>query len=266
MKKQLCAVALLTTTALTATVQADDFTYLSGGLSFNKSGFISKANKIIDDLELPNKQKEAIKSKNSTAGFYLNGSVGFENNVFVEARVQNSKALSNYLLGVGYHYPVMQQVDVYGLVGVSKRSVDITPTLKSATAVAVSSVASSEEVAALLLATGSSTLQLQSILVDVLDVLPKEIVATYQDSIKPTVEIGVKARLNDSTGVQVAYRFAQFGKETHFTEKQNLHEGRIVGYYKVNDTLAVEAGYTYNSYAKAKVKDHMGQVGLRYTF
>lgn len=259
MKKQLCAVALLTTTALTATVQADDFTYLSGGLSLNKSGFLSDINKAIDNHKLPtDKQKEALKSKNSGAGFYLNGSVGFENNVFVEGRVQNSKVLSNYLLGVGYHYPVMQQVDVYGLLGVSKRIVNITPIRKL---VYVDYLKQT-------VAAGLITAKKANDVIDTDKLIlnsPKECVETYQDKIQPTVEIGVKARLNDLAGVQVAYRFAKFGKVDNI-KKQNLHEGRIVGYYKVTDTLAVEAGYTYNSYATAKVKDHMGQVGLRYTF
>lgn len=245
MKKQLCAVALLTTTALTATVQADDFTFLSGGVSINKSGIVSDQNKIIDNSSFTDKQKENMKSKNGTAGFYLNGSVGFENNVFVEGRLQNSNPLSNYLLGVGYHYPVMQQVDVYGLVGMSKRTIDFSPVIKTVFV---------------------ETAQEAGIPIENDAKFPKEFLITYQDSIKPTAEIGVKARLNDLAGVQVAYRFAQFGKKIVFTEKENLHEGRIGGYYKVTDTLAIEAGYTYSSYAKSKFKDHMGQVGLRYTF
>ncbi len=256
MKKQLCAVALLT--ALTATAQADDFTSLSVGLSLNKSGLLSDANKAIDNYKLPtDKQKKGLKAKDSGAGFYLNGSVGFEDNFFVEGRVQNSKALSNYLLGVGGHYPLGQKVDFYVLLGMSKRDVNVT----SVTGVGYLHKAENS------LATGQMTAQeVDAFINDLILESPKEMVLTYQDKIQPTVEIGVKARLNDLAGVQVAYRFAQFGKETNFIKKQNLHEGRIVGYYKVTDTLALEAGYTYNSYSKSKFKDHMGQVGLRYTF
>ncbi|WP_253306857.1 porin family protein [unidentified bacterial endosymbiont] len=258
MKKQLCAVALITTAALGANVQADDFTYLSVGLSLDKSGFLSDTNKTIDNHKLPtDKQKEGLKAKDSGAGFYLNGSVGFENNFFAEGRIQNSKAFSNYLLGVGYHYPLGQKVDFYGLLGMSKRDFNVTP-LK---------VLSNLHFFENLLATGKITEQQADASINALSLeSPKELVSIYQDKIQPTVEIGVKARLNDLAGVQVAYRFSQFGKETIFTEKENLHEGRIVGYYKVTDTLALEAGYTYNSFSKGTFKDHRGQVGLRYIF
>jgi opacity protein-like surface antigen len=248
MKKQLCAVALLATTALTATAQADDFTYLSGGAVFNKQGFIADGNKQFrDSSSLSAQQKKDLPLKANGLGFYLNGSYGFENNMFVEGRLQNSRQLSSYLLGVGYHYPVTQQVDVYGLVGVSKRHLEI---FKLTSATAQNPIIPTEQ--------GESVM--------------------LQDKIQPTAELGVKASLNDLAGVQIAYRFSQFGGkhgrlggENEIFEKQGLHEGRVVGYYKVTDTLALEAGYTYNVYAKAKfndkkLKDHTGQLGLRCVF
>lgn len=263
MKKQLCAVALLTTTALTATAQADDFTYLSGGLLYNQQGSLANLNEQAE-TELPGGgkltsiEKEENKQKTSGVGYYLNGSVGFENQVFVEGRIHHSRLLHQALLGVGYHYPIMQQVDVYGLVGLSQRSI----ATRENQAVPIND--SSNKL------TGYDHQQ--------------EFTANYSDKLKPTIELGCKANFNEVAGVRVAYRFAQFGDKNKLNgapdEKSgkstkistNLHEGHIGGYYKISDNLAAEAGYTYTTSLKGSLikdktsKDHAGTVGLRYTF
>lgn len=263
MKKQLCAVALLTTTALTATAQADDFTYLSGGLLYNKQGLLAASNKVVEEHKNLSKiVKESFKQKTNSVGYYLNGSVGFDNQVFVEGRIHHSRLLHQALLGVGYHYPIMQQVDVYGLVGVSQRTIAFL------------------ENRAEMFEDNSAKLSFKQ---------HQEITENYSDSLRPTIEVGLKAQFNELAGVRVAYRFAQFG-DTHklaevlpVKDKENykvsktLHEGRIDGYYKLSDNLAAEAGYTYTMSLKGAftnkvdtkgkmLKDHVGTIGLRYTF
>lgn len=264
MKKQLCAVALLTTTALTATAQADDFTYLSGGLLYNKQGLLAEFNKVFEENKKFSKiQKESLKQKTNSVGYYLNGSVGFDNQVFVEGRIHHSRLLHQALLGVGYHYPIMQQVDVYGLVGVSQRTIACSENQ------AEEIEDNSGEI------TGYKHHQ--------------EIVGNYFDSLRPTIEVGLKAQFNELAGVRVAYRFAQFAdidkmvlgmmsKESNEAKfSKTLHEGRIDGYYKLSDNLAAEAGYTYTMSLKGAftnkvdtkgkmLKDHVGTIGLRYTF
>jgi opacity protein-like surface antigen len=260
MKKQLCAVALLTTTALTATAQADDFTYLSGGLLYNKQGLLAERNKANEEnTTIPKIAKEYVKQKTNSFGYYLNGSVGFDNQVFVEGRIHHSRLLHQTLLGVGYHYPIMQQVDLYGLVGVSQRTIALRENFPEKI------LDDSGKM------TGSKHHQ--------------EVVKNYSDSLRPTIEVGLKTQFNELAGVRVAYRFAQFGdsdkielgltdkKSNAFKFSKTLHEGRIDGYYKLSDNLAAEAGYTYTMSLKDKsitkgkmLKDHIGTIGLRYTF
>lgn len=266
MKKQLCAVALLTTTALTATAQADDFTYLSGGLLYNKQGLLAGQNadldKKLEAKEITTSEKEMQQQKTNGVGYYLNGSVGFDNQVFVEGRIHHSRLLHQTLLGVGYHYPIMQQVDLYGLVGVSQRT-----------------IASLENYPEMIKdKSGEKSFKKH-----------QELTHNYSDSLRPTIEVGLKAQFNELAGVRVAYRFAQFG-DTHklalalgvkdnknYKVSKTLHEGRIDGYYKLSDNLAAEAGYTYTMSLKGAftdkvdtkgkmLKDHIGTIGLRYTF
>jgi hypothetical protein len=247
MKKQLCAVALLATTALTATAQADEFTYLSGGVLFNKQGTLVNLNKYLSDLE-----KEEHKQKDNSMGYYLNGSMDLGNQIFVEGRLHDSRLLRQNLLGVGYHYPVMQQVDIYGLVGFGQRSI----AFKENKTLPIKN--DSGEV------TGFTHI--------------KEMTENYSDSLRPTIELGLKAQFNEVAGVRCAYRFAQFKMKDTVKEEdlskvgKSLHEGHASGYYKISDNLAVEAGYTYTVSLKGAVikdkssKDHAGTIGLRYTF
>jgi opacity protein-like surface antigen len=256
MKKQLCAVALLATTALTATAQADEFTYLSAGLSFNTQGTLANINKKSNDCaSLSDSQKDALKQKTNSAGFYLNGSVDFGNQMFVEGRLHHSRLLQQNLLGVGFHYPITQPVVVYVLAGVSQRSV----ALQENTLLSIKNDLGEE-------------VSYKKI---------KESTTNYSDSFRPTIELGLKAQFNEVAGVRAAYRFAQFKIKKDYLlgvmqkkdkVSKNLHESHVGGYYKISDNLAAEAGYTYTVSLKGAVikdkssKDHAGTIGLRYTF
>lgn len=267
MKKQLCAVALLSSTALIAPVQADDFTYLSGGLLYDKQETLANVNKVNkENKNLSDLAKKRLEQKTNGVGFYLNGSVGFDNKVFVEGRVNHSRLTRQNLLGVGYHYPIMQQVDVYGLVGVSQRSIAITENYPKEIKNESNEITDYKHI--------------------------QQFTNNYSDKLRPTVELGLKAQFNEVAGVRVAYRFAQFGDTNklalRFNEvlglksdkapydgykvSKSLHEGHIGGYYKISDNLAAEAGYTYTVSLKGAVikdkssKDHAGTIGLRYTF
>lgn len=71
-----------------------------------------------------------------------------------------------------------------------------------------------------------------------------------------TGEIGVKSKLSQNFGLDVAYRLANY-------DGRAFHEARIVTDYALTQNLAAEVGYTYHNW---KVSDQAMQAGLRYTF
>lgn len=71
-----------------------------------------------------------------------------------------------------------------------------------------------------------------------------------------TGEIGIKSKLSQNVGMDVAYRMANY-------DHRAFHEARIMTSYAFTQSLAGEVGYTYHNW---KVSDQAMQVGLRYNF
>ncbi|MFQ6256720.1 outer membrane beta-barrel protein [Yersinia enterocolitica] len=71
-----------------------------------------------------------------------------------------------------------------------------------------------------------------------------------------TGEIGIKSKLSQDIGLDVAYRLANYDSRAY-------HEARITTDYALTQSLSVEVGYTYHNW---KVSDQAMQAGLRYTF
>lgn len=80
-----------------------------------------------------------------------------------------------------------------------------------------------------------------------------DITNTYNSA---TGEIGVKTKLPQNIGLNVAYRLAQY-------DNRAFHEARIMADYALTQKLSTEIGYTYHNW---KVNDQAMQVGLRYNF
>ena len=117
-KQSLCAVAIIS--AMSGVALADDYTYVAGGLQVggitNKSDF--------DKLVHKNRPDQ---SKTTMGGFYLRGGYGFENNVFIDARLNamgnSQRASGDSLLGLGYHFAINPTTDMYALIGASGHAV-----------------------------------------------------------------------------------------------------------------------------------------------
>ncbi|UZX54101.1 porin family protein [Yersinia ruckeri] len=135
-KKSLIAVALFSTSTLAI---AEDYTFISGGYQF---GVID--NKQSFDKQF-NKSDTSHIGSNNMHGFYLNGGYGFENNLFLTARLNaiadNDRGLGEGVLGLGYHFALSSDTDMYMLAGASrhamtydvKKSSDKTEAYNSAT-------------------------------------------------------------------------------------------------------------------------------------
>lgn len=68
--------------------------------------------------------------------------------------------------------------------------------------------------------------------------------------------MGVKSKLSQDIGLDVAYRLANY-------DHRAFQEARISTNYALTQHLAAEVGYTYHDW---KVNDQAEQVGLRYNF
>ncbi|XAV88128.1 MAG: outer membrane beta-barrel protein [Candidatus Symbiodolus clandestinus] len=114
MKTKICAVALAIAAAAPAI--ADDFTYVSGGLLYQFHSKEHAWNRTID-------KNGKVETKNNDFGFYLNGSSGINDYLFVEGRLHDTKLDRQVLLGVGGHYPVAQCANLYALAGIAKKNI-----------------------------------------------------------------------------------------------------------------------------------------------
>ncbi|WP_273857140.1 outer membrane beta-barrel protein [Photobacterium sp. GSS17] len=119
-KVMLLPLAALLTTTFAA--QADNgnltqnFNYISGGLSHSE---------LNEDIHTSVNFND---STDSMTGLYLRGSWNFTGNVFVETRgealVKDDLTVSQGLLGLGYYFPINNDLTVYGLAGLSTITVD----------------------------------------------------------------------------------------------------------------------------------------------
>ncbi|CND85754.1 outer membrane beta-barrel protein [Yersinia nurmii] len=205
-RKSLLAAALITTSTLAI---ADDYTFIGGGFQFG-----SIDNKQNFDKQFNQSGTSHIGS-DKMRGFYLNGGYGFENNLFMTARLSaiadNDRGMGDGLLGVGYHFALTPDADMYLLAGASRHAM-LYDVKKD----------------------GNKT-------------------EAYNSA---TGEVGIKTKLTQDIGLDVAYRLAEYDSKMY-------HEARIEASYALTQSLAAEVGYTYHNW---KVDDQIGQVGLRYTF
>ncbi|MGP2409126.1 YPO1635 family putative outer membrane beta-barrel protein [Yersinia enterocolitica] len=206
LKQTLLSLALMGT--CTAAI-AGDYTYVAGGLQY---GAIS--NKARFDKQFDQK-KYSQTGNREMGGIYLNGGYGFDNDLFIDARLNsianNDRGLAQAVLGLGYHFAFSPNIDFYSLVGGSRHAMVFD--------------ASKD---------GKKT-------------------NTYNSA---TGEIGIKSKLTQSIGMDVAYRLANY-------DHRAFHEARITTSYALTQSLAAEVGYTYHNW---KVSDQAMQAGLRYNF
>ena len=117
-KQSLCAVAIIS--AMSGVALADDYTYVAGGLQVG--GITNKS-----DFDKLVHQNRPDQSKTTMGGFYLRGGYGFENNVFIDARLNamgnSQRASGDSLLGLGYHFAINPTTDMYALIGASGHAV-----------------------------------------------------------------------------------------------------------------------------------------------
>ncbi|TBM18286.1 porin family protein [Hafnia alvei] len=118
LKQSLCAMTIIS--AMTGMAQADDYTYFAGGLQVG--GITSKS-----DFDKLVHQNRSDQSKTTMGGFYLRGGYGFENNLFIDARLNgmgnSQRSSGDSLLGLGYHFPINPNTDMYALIGASGHAI-----------------------------------------------------------------------------------------------------------------------------------------------
>lgn len=206
LKKTLFSLALMGTCT---TAMASDYTYIAGGLQYGAIN--SNAN---FDKQF-NQNNYAQVGKRDMGGIYLNGGYGFDNDIFIDARLNSigndDRALAEAVLGVGYHFAFSPNIDFYSLVGASRHAMVFD--------------ASKE---------GKKT----------------------DTSNSATGEIGIKSKLSQNIGMDIAYRIANY-------DHSAFNEARIMTSYALTPNLAGEVGYTYHNW---KVNDQTVQAGLRYNF
>lgn len=117
LKKTLFSLALMGTCT---TAMASDYTYIAGGLQY---GAIN--NNANFDKQF-NQNNYAQVGKRDMGGIYLNGGYGFDNDIFIDARLNSigndDRALAEAVLGVGYHFAFSPNIDFYSLVGASRHA------------------------------------------------------------------------------------------------------------------------------------------------
>lgn len=118
LKQSLCAMTIIS--AMTGMAQADDYTYVAGGLQVG--GITSKS-----DFDKLVHQNRPDQSKTTMGGFYLRGGYGFGNNLFIDARLNgmgnSQRSSGDSLLGLGYHFPINPNTDMYALIGASGHAI-----------------------------------------------------------------------------------------------------------------------------------------------
>ncbi|TBL47332.1 porin family protein [Hafnia alvei] len=118
LKQSLCTMTIIS--AMTGMAQADDYTYVAGGLQVG--GITSKS-----DFDKLVHQNRSDQSKTTMGGFYLRGGYGFENNLFIDARLNgmgnSQRSSGDSLLGLGYHFPINPNTDMYALIGASGHAI-----------------------------------------------------------------------------------------------------------------------------------------------
>ncbi|CAM4033521.1 putative lipoprotein [Yersinia intermedia] len=206
LKQTLLSLALMGT--CTAAI-AGDYTYVAGGLQYGAISNNARFDKQFDQ------KKYSHVGNRDMGGIYLNGGYGFENDLFIDARLNsianNDRGLAEAVLGLGYHFAFSPNIDFYSLVGGSRHAMVFD--------------ASKD---------GEKT-------------------NTYNSA---TGEIGIKSKLTQNIGMNVAYRLANY-------DHRAFHEARITTSYALTQNLAAEVGYTYHNW---KVSDQAMQTGLRYNF
>lgn len=312
LKNSLRTLALLSVAA--PTLAASNFDYLSGGYLYqNAKNGISKS---VDS-------KGKVKEKKNLNGIYLDLNKEIYNRVFISGHLRDTQSLKDYTFGVGYHYPISAQVDIYGVVGVSKLSIQnlecksghetvIRNGIKAEAgqvvqktmqvmqgiedSIEVKLQKSQENINGIeaklklaqentLLARGipnyrqelreaSGTHEQEEVREatakrEVLKELDGHMLKTWDShgqklgenklpltttggvkgKLAPSIEVGVKAAINEQFGLATSYRYAQHKIES---KKLKQHEARVSGYYNITDKIAAEAGYTFT---KLKAKE-----------
>ncbi|MEY4922402.1 MAG: hypothetical protein RLY17_1119 [Pseudomonadota bacterium] len=206
LKKTILSIALMGTCTA---AMANDYTYVAGGLQY---GSINSNKRFDKQFDLSNYGNIG---KREMGGIYLNGGYGFDNDLFIDGRINsianNNRALAEAVLGLGYHFAFSPNIDFYTLVGGSRRAMVFDASKN-----------------------GKKT-------------------NTYNSA---TGEVGIKSKLSQDIGLDVAYRLANY-------DHRAFQEARISTNYALTQHLAGEVGYTYHDW---KVNDQAVQVGLRYNF
>ncbi|MEY4475028.1 MAG: hypothetical protein RL248_795 [Pseudomonadota bacterium] len=206
LKKTILSIALMGTCTA---AMANDYTYVAGGLQY---GSINSNQRFDKQFDLSNYGNIG---KREMGGIYLNGGYGFDNDLFIDGRINsianNNRALAEAVLGLGYHFAFSPNIDFYTLVGGSRRAMVFDASKN-----------------------GKKT-------------------NTYNSA---TGEVGIKSKLSQDIGLDVAYRLANY-------DHRAFQEARISTNYALTQHLAAEVGYTYHDW---KVNDQAVQVGLRYNF
>ncbi len=206
LKKTILSIALMGTCTA---AMANDYTYVAGGLQYGSINSNKRFDKQFDLRNYGNIGKREM------GGIYLNGGYGFDNDLFIDGRINsianNNRALAEAVLGLGYHFAFSPNIDFYTLVGGSRRAMVFDASKN-----------------------GKKT-------------------NTYNSA---TGEVGIKSKLSQDIGLDVAYRLANY-------DHRAFQEARISTNYALTQHLAAEVGYTYHDW---KVNDQAVQVGLRYNF
>ncbi|WP_145533678.1 YPO1635 family putative outer membrane beta-barrel protein [Yersinia alsatica] len=206
LKQTLLTLALLGTS--TATMAAD-YTYVAGGLQYGSISNNARFDKQFDQ------NNYSHVGNRDMGGIYLNGGYGFDNDLFIDGRINSiangDRGLAEAVLGLGYHFAFSPNIDFYTLVGGSRHAMVFDASKN-----------------------GKKT-------------------NTYNSA---TGEVGIKSKLSQDIGLDVAYRIANY-------DGRAFHEAWVMTDYALTQSLAAEVGYTYHNW---KVNDQAMQVGLRYNF
>lgn len=206
LKQTLLTLALLGTSTVT---MAADYTYVAGGLQYGSISNNARFDKQFDQ------NNYSHVGNRDMGGIYLNGGYGFDNDLFIDGRINSiangDRGLAEAVLGLGYHFAFSPNIDFYTLVGGSRHAMVFDASKN-----------------------GKKT-------------------NTYNSA---TGEVGIKSKLSQDIGLDVAYRIANY-------DGRAFHEARIMTDYALTQSLAAEVGYSYHNW---KVNDQAMQVGLRYNF
>ncbi|WP_145508714.1 outer membrane beta-barrel protein [Yersinia alsatica] len=206
LKQTLLTLALLGTSTVT---MAADYTYVAGGLQYGSISNNARFDKQFDQ------NNYSHVGNRDMGGIYLNGGYGFDNDLFIDGRINSiangDRGLAEAVLGLGYHFAFSPNIDFYTLVGGSRHAMVFDASKN-----------------------GKKT-------------------NTYNSA---TGEVGIKSKLSQDIGLDVAYRIANY-------DGRAFHEARVMTDYALTQSLAAEVGYSYHNW---KVNDQAMQVGLRYNF